>query len=80
MAPKQDSFQPMASPPARGAIAVCVIFAALATFVVASRIWARRLKGVGLGLDDAFAVASLFFYCTLVLQELLGKTLGHNRP
>ena len=43
-------------------LAVAITFAVLSTVFVAARLWARRIRKVGLGADDWLIIAALVCY------------------
>ena len=67
---------PFSTARARTTVAVCVVFALLATLAVIARFWSRRLKGAKPALDDWLTVAGLFFYYLSALETILQVRLG----
>lgn len=62
-------------------IAINVILAAISTITCAGRFWARKLTGVGWGLDDWLALASLVVnhaFCAVTVEATVNGGLGRT--
>ena len=68
--------EPFSTERARATVAICVVFAFLATSAVIARFWSRRIKGTKPALDDWLVIASLIFYYLSVIDTILQVTLG----
>ncbi|KAF9876657.1 hypothetical protein CkaCkLH20_06065 [Colletotrichum karsti] len=62
-------------------IAINVVLAVIATVTCVGRFWARKLTGVGWGLDDWLALASLFInhaFCATTVEATVNGGLGRS--
>ncbi|KAI7781605.1 hypothetical protein LA080_014503 [Diaporthe eres] len=62
-------------------IAINVILAVISTITCAGRFWARKLTGVGWGLDDWLALASLVVnhaFCAVTIEATVNGGLGRS--
>lgn len=62
-------------------IAINVILAVISTITCAGRFWARKLTGVGWGLDDWLALASLVVnhaFCAVTIEATVSGGLGRS--
>lgn len=62
-------------------IAINIILAVISTITCAGRFWARKLTGVGWGLDDWLALASLVVnhaFCAITIEATVNGGLGRS--
>lgn len=62
-------------------IAINIILAVISTITCAGRFWARKLTGVGWGIDDWLALASLVVnhaFCAVTVEATLNGGLGRS--
>lgn len=62
-------------------IAINVTLAVISTFTCVGRFWARKLTGVGWGLDDWLALASLVVnhaFCGITIEATVNGGLGRS--
>ena len=67
---------PFSTQRARSTVAICAVFAFIASVAVTARFYSRRLKRTKLALDDWLIIAGLFFYYLSVIQTILQVRIG----
>ena len=67
---------PFSTQRARNTVAICVVFAFLATVAVIARFLSRRLKRTKPALNDWLIIAGLLFYYASAIQTILQVCMG----